>query len=330
MLGLFLQAATPTVAASEALKENLQTSIISLIRDHIGVFIFAIIAIIFIVLILYSALSKLVDLIGNKIFKNNEYIEFGKLKIRNRTKEGKVINNTRMIDINSFVNMLDILLTNTIDNAISKTIETTNAINSIEKDYVDNCGNIFRSVYTNIGNDYYHVLIDYACSKIKMDLSKIHNTREYFFISDLVHDTQTVWLDLSRDIISRNGFVEILSDISKADQYIDELNGCIFRTIDVHKLESTELDKTEIDALLNSVNAKFKTQLENMFIRLGKLKSAMLDKKKAKVEYIDNNIKTSVSDVIREVEQKFLTDAIGNLQEDVNNKSVEDKTSDNK
>ena len=324
MLPLFLTAGYPSNdAISEAITEDLQTSVINLFKEHIGILILMIIAVVVVVLLLYSTISKLADLIGNKIFKDNEYIEFGKLKIKNKTKDGKVINNTRMIDINSFVNMLDILLTNTIDNAISKTIETTNSINAIEKDYVDSCGNIFRSIYTDIGNDYYHSLINYACNKIHMELSKIHSTREYFFITDLVHDAQTAWLELSKEIVSRNGFVEILSDISKADQYIDELNGCIFRTIDIHKLESTELDKTEMDEILENINKKFKSKLENMFMRLGKLKVAMLDKKKAKLEYIDTNIKTSVSDVIREVEQKFLTDTVGNHQ---NQQNIEDKT----
>lgn len=328
MLPLFLTAGYPSNPnISEAISEDVQTSVVNLFKEHIGVLILMIIAIVFIVLLLYSAISKITDLIGNKIFKNNEYIEFGKLKIKNKTKDGKVINNTRMIDINSFVNMLDILLTNTIDNAISKTIETTNSINVIEKDYVDSCGNIFRSIYTDIGNDYYHSLINYACNKINMDLSKIHSTREYFFITDLVHDTQIAWLELSKEIVSRNGFVEILSDISKADQYIEELNGCIFRTFDIHKLESTELDKAEMDEILENINKKFKSKLENMFMRLGKLKVAMLDKKKAKLEYIDTNIKTSVSDVIKEVEQKFLSDAIGNLQDPP---AIEDNSEENK
>ena len=323
MFSTVLTANYPTNNISEAISEDLQVSVVNLFKEHIGVLILIIIAIIFIAILLYSMISKLADLIGNKIFKNNEYIEFGKLKIKNKTKDGKIINNTRMIDINSFVNMLDILLTNTIDNAISKTIETTNSINAIEKDYVDSCGNIFRSIYTDIGNDYYQSLINYACDKIHMELSKIHSTREYFFITDLVHDAQTAWLDLSREIISRNGFVEILSDISKADQYIDELNGCIFRTIDIHKLESTELDKAEMDEILENINKKFKSKLENMFMRLGKLKVAMLDKKKAKFEYIDTNIKSSVSDVIKEVELKFLTDTINNIQK---KPAIEDNT----
>jgi hypothetical protein len=53
----------------------------------------------------------------------------------------------------------------------------------------------------------------------------------------------------------------------------------------------------------------------------------MLDKKKAKLEYIDTNIKTSVSDVIKEVEQKFLSDAIGNLQDPP---AIEDNSEENK
>ncbi len=315
MLPLFLTTNyPPNKAISEAISEDVQSSVISLFKEHIGVLILAIVSIVFVVLLLYSTVAKITDLIGNKIFKNNEYIEFGKLKIKNKTKDGKIINNTRMIDITSFVNMLDILLTNTIDNAISKTIATTNSINVIEKDYVDSCGNIFRNIYTDIGNDYYHSLINYACNKIHMDLAKIHSTREYFFITDLVHDTQEAWLELSKEIISRNGFDEILSDISKADQYIDELNGCIFRTFDIHKLESTELNKSEMDEILENINKKAKSKLENMFLRLGKLKVSMLEKKKAKMEYIDNNIKTSVSDIIREVEQKFLS----NNSEDMN------------
>lgn len=321
-----LQVATvnpPPPMNNEALQDDVQISIVNLFKDHIGVLILAILAIVVIVLILYSAISKIVDLIGNKIFKNNEYIEFGKLRIKNKTKEGKMLNNTRLIDINSFINMLDILLTNTIDNAISKTIETTNSINNIEKDYVNSCSNIFRAVYTDIGNAYYHGLINYACKKINMDLSKIHNTREYFFIADLVHDTQNTWLELSKEIINRNGFIEILQDITKADQYIDELDGCIFRTIDVHKLESTELDKAEIDEILNDINKKFKNKLENMFVRLGKLKTSMIEKKRIKVEYIETDIKNSVSDVIKEVEQKFLLDNI-----ETGTSALPDKTSD--
>lgn len=323
-----LQTSDTSSILPQIFREDVEESIIGLFKENIWLLVLLIVAVTIIIIFLYSLITKLLNFLYSKIFKNSEYIEFGKLKIKNnlyRTKKNTA-DNSRMIDINSFVNMLDILLSNTIDNIIAKTMETTNSINNIEKEYINSCNNIFSAVYTDIGNDYYRGLINYACKKINMDLTKIHNTREYFFISDLVHDTRTTWLELSEEIVNRNGFVEILSDISKADQYIEELNGCIFRTTDMHKLESTELDKVEIDEILNNVNKKFKEKMENMFKRLGNLKVMMLEKKRIKMEYIDTNIKTSVNDVIKEVEQKFLDDNIPQI-DNKNNNNTNDKNS---
>ena len=65
MLPLFLIAGYPSNPnISEAISEDVQTSVVNLFKEHIGVLILMIIAIVFIVLLLYSAISKITDLIG--------------------------------------------------------------------------------------------------------------------------------------------------------------------------------------------------------------------------------------------------------------------------
>lgn len=288
---------------------TLVTTIVNLFKDNLPLLIGVLIVIIIVVINVNKLLNNLFKFLYNHIFKNSEYIEFGKLKIKNRFKptEQNLSQKQRMIDISSFVNMIDVLLSNEIENVITKTIEITNAIHSIEDNFNNNINTIFCTNFATIRNMYHTEFIKYICDKTKFAIDKIHSTREYFFIDELLNETEKTWIETSKDITERNGFVDISQTPAKAKTYIDELNDCITRAIDIRKLECTVLTKDDIDIIVRDVSTNCYQILEKMFVRIGNLKKVMLEKRAQKIKVIETDVKTSVSRVITDVENKFLS-----------------------
>ena len=288
---------------------TLVTTIVNLFKDNLPLLIGVLIVIIVVVINVNKLLNNLFKFLYNHIFKNSEYIEFGKLKIKNRFKptEQNLSQKQRMIDISSFVNMIDVLLSNEIENVITKTIEITNAIHSIEDNFNNNINTIFCTNFATIRNMYHTEFIKYICDKTKFAIDKIHSTREYFFIDELLNETEKTWIETSKDITERNGFVDISQTPAKAKTYIDELNDCITRAIDIRKLECTVLTKDDIDIIVRDVSTNCYQILEKMFVRIGNLKKVMLEKRAQKIKVIETDVKTSVSRVITDVENKFLS-----------------------
>lgn len=288
---------------------TLVTTIVNLFKDNLPLLIGVLIIIIIVVINVNKLLNNLFKFLYNQIFKNSEYIEFGKLKIKNRFKptEQNLSQKQRMIDISSFVNMIDVLLSNEIENVITKTIEITNAIHSIEDNFNNNINTIFCTNFATIRNMYHTEFIKYICDKTKFAIDKIHSTREYFFIDELLNETEKTWIETSKDITERNGFVDISQTPAKAKTYIDELNDCITRVIDIRKLECTVLTKDDIDIIVRDVSTNCYQILEKMFVRIGNLKKVMLEKRAQKIKVIETDVKTSVSRVITDVENKFLS-----------------------
>lgn len=300
-----------TTMPSTTILDNvtLVTTIVNLFKDNLPLLIGVLIVIIIVVINVNKLLSNLFKFLYNHIFKNSEYIEFGKLKIKNRFKptEQNPSQKQRLIDISSFVNMIDVLLSNEIENVITKTIEITNAIHSIEDNFNNNINTIFCTNFATIRNMYHTEFIKYICDKTKFAIDKIHSTREYFFIDELLNETEKTWIETSKDITERNGFVDISQTPAKAKTYIDELNDCITRAIDIRKLECTVLTKDDIDIIVRDVSTNCYQILEKMFVRIGNLKKVMLEKRAQKIRVIETDVKTSVSRVITDVENKFLS-----------------------
>ena len=300
----------PTTSTTTILDNvTLVTTIVNLFKDNLPLLIGVLIVIIVVVINVNKLLNNLFKFLYNHIFKNSEYIEFGKLKIKNRFKpiEQNPSQKQRMIDISSFVNMIDVLLSNEIENVITKTIEITNAIHSIEDNFNNNINTIFCTNFATIRNMYHTEFIKYICDKTKFAIDKIHSTREYFFIDELLNETEKTWIETSKDITERNGFVDISQTPAKAKTYIDELNDCITRAIDIRKLECTVLTKDDIDIIVRDVSTNCYQILEKMFVRIGNLKKVMLEKRAQKIKVIETDVKTSVSRVITDVENKFLS-----------------------
>jgi hypothetical protein len=265
-----------------------------------------------VVVILYAVIGLLTYVfkwLGHK-FENSEYIEFGKFKIKNRNyrrnepaTENCMLNG---LEIKRFLTLIDLLISNELTSIIQKVVETLTVINIIENNYKDQCNNIFKTSFTIISNTYHERLIAYACKVSNFTIDKINKTREYFFISEMLHNLEMLWLEKSNDIIKRNGFVEILEDRSRASHYIDELNNCISQAIDIKRMEVTALVKSDIDDIISDLVKETKGIFEDMFYHLGELKKTMIEKKNKKMNQIDTSVKECIEGIMSDITSKLL------------------------
>ena len=286
-------------------EETLYDSVFSVLKDNLW---FVVVVCILVIIVLYGLILFIFGLIKwlGKRFEHTEYIEIGKLKIKNRNfKPADAQNNVQTFDIHSFMLMLDIILTNEIKQSITKTIDIMNSIHAIENIYNSQCESIFRNTFTNLRNEYHERMVSYASEVTGFTMDSIHRTREYFFISDMLHSAEIFWMDQSKDIISRNGFIEICDDKRKCADYISELEECIWRAMDVRKLEATVLRKKELDDIIDDVMRSTSSQLETMFLRLGNLKKNMVSKKDEKMKYVDSAISNSIANTLHDIKNRF-------------------------
>lgn len=279
-------------------------TMVDILKDNGWIIIGILIVAVVIIINLNKLITSIFSFLYNRIFKDSEYIEFGKLKIKNKNKIQQI--SPRIIDQKTFVNMIDVLLSNEIENIITKTIEITNSIHIIERNFETNVTNIFKTNFAAIRNIYHKEFIKYICDKTKFAIDRIHTTREYFFIDELLNETERNWLETSQDITTRNGFIDISQNPSKAKSYIDELNDCITRSINMRRLECTVLTMEDLNKIINEVSTDVYSDLEQMFVRIGNLKRIMLEKRNEKMDKINTDIKGSVSQVIADVENKFI------------------------
>ena len=286
-------------------EETLDDSVFSVLKDNLWS---VVVVCILVIIVLYGLILFIFGLIKwlGKRFEHTEYIEIGKLKIKNRNfKPADAQHNVQTFDIHSFMLMLDIILTNEIKQSITKTIDIMNSIHAIENIYNSQCESIFRNTFTNLRNEYHERMVSYASEVTGFTMDSIHRTREYFFISDMLHSAEIFWMDQSKDIISRNGFIEICDDKRKCADYISELEECIWRAMDVRKLEATVLRKKELDDIIDDVMRSTSSQLETMFLRLGNLKKNMVSKKDEKMKYVDSAISNSIANTLHDIKNRF-------------------------
>lgn len=289
---------------TKTISSDILLAMVDMLKDNGWIVIGILIVAVIIIINLNKLITSVFNFIYNRIFKDSEYIEFGKLKIKNKNKIQQI--SPRIIDQKTFVNMIDVLLSNEIENIITKTIEITNSIHMIERNFETTVTNIFKTNFAAIRNVYHKELIKYICDKTKFAIDRIHTTREYFFIDELLNETERNWLETSQDITTRNGFIDISQNPTKAKSYIDELNDCITRSINMRRLECTVLTMEDLNKIINEVSTDVYSDLEQMFVRIGNLKRIMIEKRDEKMDKINIDIKGSVSQVIADVENKFI------------------------
>ena len=302
---------------TKVMNADMYDYIFSILKDNLWFVILICIMVVFILYIIIGLLTTIIKGIGQKI-DNSEYIEIGKFKIKNRKYKRNNANNvdSKTFNVDQFLSILELLLESEISNSISKTIDITNNIHLIDITFKNQCEIIFKNTFNTIKNIFYSELISYIINVTGFSNTDIHKTKEYFFINDFLSEAYNLWIDYTRDILSRNGFVEIVDDNRKANGYIEEINTLVWQAIDVKKMEVTAICKKDFDEIINNVVRQTRDSLELMFVRLGRLKQSMISKKEDKLKMINDDVKQSTYKLIYDIKNKFL----------MRNKNNEDQT----
>lgn len=285
---------------------DLYDYVFTILKDNMW---FVVIVVILVILVLYTLIGIMFALVRGlgKRFDNSEYIEFGKLKIKNRRyKPPKQQSGNTEVDVEKFTSVIELVVATEMHNAITKTIEITNSIHNMEDSYNQQCNAIFNSTFSSVKNVFNDRLMSYVGTILKETSVNIYNSREYFFVTDFLKAAELNWADQSKDIITRNGFVEILEDKKRIKAYVEELDISIYQAMDVRKLESTNIKRSELDALIKEIFDDCYEKLETMFIRLGKLKQNLIANRNEKLDIIDNKLKESVTNTLSDIVDRFL------------------------
>lgn len=305
---LFLQISTPNPVSSEAI--NQVQSLVNTMASDTFPKAFGFLCLIVIIIFLF--LSSIVK-IFEKLLSKTEYIKLGFLTFKNKNHindETKI--NNHEIDINIFIQILDVIMTAELEKFSSEIITSTKDIRKIEDTYDDQAHNIFNKTLNTVKTEYHDRLLVIAMNTTGFDLLRIKNSREYFFILDLLRDFEIDWLKCSKEITRRNGFIEFLNDKNKSKDYIEELQECIFQCIDSRKLDMTEIKRDELEESLKTVNKEMYNSLEKMFTNLANLKKTMLLKREAKLKHIDDTVKNSAANIITMIKTRILDNMFNN------------------
>lgn len=324
MNSLFLQIATPNPVNSEAI--NQVQSLVNTMASDTFPKAFGFLCLIVIIIFLF--LSSIVK-IFEKLLSKTEYIKLGFLTFKNKNHindETKI--NNHEVDINIFIQILDVIMTAELEKFSSEIITSTKDIRKIEDTYDDQAHNIFNKTLNTVKTEYHDRLLVIAMNTTGFDLLRIKNSREYFFILDLLRDFEIDWLKCSKEITRRNGFIEFLNDKNKSKDYIEELQECIFQCIDSRKLDMTEIKRDELEESLKTVNTEMYNSLEKMFTNLANLKKTMLLKREAKLKHIDDTVKNSATNIITMIKTRILDNMFNNTSQSQHQENSENDNSD--
>lgn len=320
---LFLQISTPNPVSSEAI--NQVQSLVNTMASDTFPKAFGFLCLIVVIIFLF--LSSIVK-IFEKLLSKTEYIKLGFLTFKNKNHindETKI--NNHEVDINIFIQILDVIMTAELEKFSSEIITSTKDIRKIEDTYDDQAHNIFNKTLNTVKTEYHDRLLVIAMNTTGFDLLRIKNSREYFFILDLLRDFEIDWLKCSKEITRRNGFIEFLNDKNKSKDYIEELQECIFQCIDSRKLDMTEIKRDELEESLKTVNTEMYNSLEKMFTNLANLKKTMLLKREAKLKHIDDTVKNSAANIITMIKTRILDNMFNNTSQSQHQETSENDNS---
>lgn len=321
---LFLQISTPNPVSSEAI--NQVQSLVNTMASDTFPKAFGFLCLIVVIIFLF--LSSIVK-IFEKLLSKTEYIKLGFLTFKNKNHindETKI--NNHEVDINIFIQILDVIMTAELEKFSSEIITSTKDIRKIEDTYDDQAHNIFNKTLNTVKTEYHDRLLVIAMNTTGFDLLRIKNSREYFFILDLLRDFEIDWLKCSKEITRRNGFIEFLNDKNKSKDYIEELQECIFQCIDSRKLDMTEIKRNELEESLKTVNTEMYNSLEKMFTNLANLKKTMLLKREAKLKHIDDTVKNSAANIITIIKTRIIDNMFNNTLQSQYQETSENNNSD--
>lgn len=260
------------------------------------------------VIVVIIIVIMLIFKIFEKLLSKTEYIKLGFLTFKNKKEQNTQTTqiDKHEVDINFFIRILDVIMNTELAKFSTDIITATKDIRKIEDTYDDQSHNIFSKILNNIKTEYHDRLLVVAIDVTGFDLVRIKNTREYFFILDLLRDFEIEWLKDSKEITRRNGFVEFLNDKHRSKDYIEELQESIFQCVDSKKLDMTDIKRCDLERALKTANEEMYCSLEKMFTTLASLKKTMLLKREAKLNYIDDVVKNSATNIITTITTKIV------------------------
>lgn len=269
--------------------------------SHLFAYFILIVAVIVAILLL---LNKMFSSIFNKV----EDLKIGPISLKTKKKHSDVntghgINNS--VDLDTILSLFEFIMKSEMKVIINDTISSINDVHKIENDYDENVKNVFEKTFSIIERDLHDKLVNLACKVTKFNLMDVKNTREYFFISDLLNEYRRVWKEDAKEITRRNGFVEFLNDRTKAEPYINELANAINQCIDMGKLESTDIPKSEIDNIIKDSYRDYHTTLDNMFYNLASMKSKMFARRDEKMDKIESDINDTSKRIVDEIRSQI-------------------------
>lgn len=306
MYPMFLQAAAPNPDTIDQIQSIVNAMASDNFPKAFGFLCLTIVIILITFFIIFKAIEH--------VFSKSDYIKLGLFTFKNKKNQNNVETNkvNHEVDMNMFIRILDIIMTSELEKMATDVITATKDIRKIEDTYDEQTYNIFNKTLNTVRGEYHDRLVMMAMNVTGFDLLKIKNTREYFFIMDLLRNFELEWMKTSKEITRRNGFVEFLNDKTRSRDYIEELQECIYQCIDSRKLDMTDLKKENVEEAIDVVNKDIYVILEKMFTNLANLKKSMLLKREAKLKYIDETIKTSAMDIIMTVKTKIIDNVFAN------------------
>ena len=316
------------IALTSFLSENMKYVIIGILILAIGLAVVVFLIVKFVLHILNR--TKEID-IGPFKIQNFEHTSDDETGQKNPEEKGDKNNKHKhykipiargtSISVNTFLNILDLVLSSELHSIISHCIAASDELNKIGLRYDLQCESIFNRMFLNLKNEYYIGMMNIAMKTLNLDHERIKCTREYFFICDLLFDFEERWKKTAKEITRRNGFVEFKTDISRSKNYVNELENCAFQCIDIEKLDLTDLKKEDIDNCIKQINETQTGKLQLMFTELAELKIQMFSKRNYQLQVIDDLTSKSTDFILNELMEKFLGNPsnIGNTNESKSN-----------
>lgn len=259
-----------------------------------------------IILLIVIVAIFVISFVLKGIFANTDTIQFGKFKIHSKNKPINANNQSPETDPGQLIDSFDFVIKVKNREMVDKILKIKDEIIELEKDYDNRVDALFHKVYKSIEADLHEKLVSVICATLNFDIQRTKSTREYFFITELLKDYRDSWIKTAKDIIRHNGFVSFLEDKSKCKGYINELTNCMYECLDINKMESTVIKKSQIDDAMTDSSNLATQSLERMFMSLAEMKLTMVNKRADKICEIENLIEANRVEILAEIKNKLI------------------------
>lgn len=236
--------------------------------------------IVFIIILLIIFLGIFGFLQGYKIDKESV---INKIPVIGKHIKKKEKNNKKE-DVQKLLSDINILLEYVTQNEIEDIIRRSNEINTkllkIENEFRNSAKNTYDFLLEKMLSLYKTNLIDFLLKEKKIiDKNDLYIDKDYIIIETALNDFIEKSEDELIDIFNKNGFIEFLDDITKANIYIEQMLHVIYKCFSPLRLDKLSLNNQDIKNVLEKSNTYLRPELEKLFRDLAILKNNYRSKK---------------------------------------------------